>query len=92
MEIDDIRGAIDESFLEEVPQGAAELRKVHLVDTIAMTICSSTCAARGVTPCWSPLTDRPDAMEWPNPFCDNPGCSTVAERIYQEIKGDLDND
>lgn len=57
----------------------------RMIDSIARAICSSTCAYRGVTPCWSVHTSRHDAMEWPNPFCDAPGCHAIAADVYAQI-------
>jgi hypothetical protein len=84
MEIIDIRTLID-----EIHQAPVDLRKTDMIDSIARAICSSNCEAHNMTPCWSFHTDRPDAMEWPNPFCDHPGCIATAKRVYQEIEGDF---
>lgn len=58
---------------------------IRTIDTIARAICSANCAYRGVTPCWSVHTDRSDAMEWPNPLCNEPGCHSIATDVYQQV-------
>lgn len=72
-----------------------KMRAIDFRDKIAKAICTETCAFKGEPPCWSIHTDRPDgegkypAMEWPNPYCDEPGCHALAEAVIAAIEGDL---
>ncbi len=67
------------------PPGFEAPAAMRTIDAMARAICSSNCAYRGVAPCWSIWTDRADAMEWPNPNCDAPGCFQTAIDVYQAI-------
>lgn len=67
----------------------AELHKIDQVDSIERAVCSVRCRARGLEPCWSYLVDRDDAMEWPNPFCENPSCHEIALEVFCEIEGEV---
>lgn len=57
----------------------------RMIERIARSLCSARCAYRGVTPCWSSHTDRADAMEWPNPHCNDPGCHSMAADVYADV-------
>lgn len=66
--------------------------RAEMRERIERAMCSERCAQRGVTPCWSSHTDRPDAMEWPNPFCELPGCHDLARAVMDEISLDLEEE
>lgn len=63
----------------------AELFRESRIERIAKRICSETCAAKGIVACFSHQCHREDAMEWPNPFCDKPGCHALALAIMEEF-------
>lgn len=69
----------------KIAPGSETSADLRMIDAIARSICSSNCAYRGVTPCWSQFTHRPDALEWPNPFCNEPGCLSIATDVYEAV-------
>jgi hypothetical protein len=52
-------------------------------DTIDRAICAETCAYVGEPPCWSLPSD------WPNPDCDEPGCSALADAAWRQLNAAL---
>lgn len=69
----------------EKPPGFETPAAERMVDAIARAVCSTNCAYRGVTPCWSVHTHREDAQEWPNPNCSEPGCLAIATEVYLAV-------
>lgn len=55
------------------------------VDRVARRLCTERCAELGLAPCWSPHTERPNALEWPNPFCEKPNCHAMAMAAINEL-------
>lgn len=68
-----------------VPAKKPPLTAAPTIDRIARALCTSTCAYHGKPPCWSVHNLSEDAMEWPNPFCADPGCHSLATDVYLDV-------
>lgn len=55
-------------------------------DEIARAICREKCAFYGEPPCWALTDDETgEALPWPNPHCDEPGCDALASAVAAEL-------
>jgi hypothetical protein len=54
-------------------------------DKIARAICREKCAFYGDPPCFLLEDDDGSAAEWPNPYCDEPGCHALAAAVVASL-------
>jgi hypothetical protein len=56
------------------------------VDAIERAICAEHCAFFGEPPCWQVTDDHGEALLWPNPDCDEPGCHSLAQAAAAALR------
>jgi hypothetical protein len=55
------------------------------LDTIARALCREKCAFMGEPPCFALMAGDGEALAWPNPQCNEPGCHAEAEAVLAAL-------
>ncbi|MBU8540793.1 hypothetical protein [Falsiroseomonas tokyonensis] len=61
-------------------------RTPEQIAAVTRAICRERCAFMGEPPCFEVCGDDGEALPWPNPQCDDPGCEAMARAAVLAIQ------